>query len=150
MQDRQTSIRSLAIMVLGCMPMRHHDHRCKKCNIMCEGDVVQRLCNRNVSHWYIMCTHCEGRTTFIAGNAIKWLDIDDHKVQDDRCQHCAGQGCPNCEVNPCQYQGCTTPHHLVERHHFAPKARFGYEEADRWPQGYLCKQHHDVWHEVMR
>ena len=136
-------------MVLGLLPMRHHDHRCKKCNIMCEGDVVQRLCNRNVSHWYIMCTHCEGRTTFIAGNAIKYLDIDDHRVQDDRCSHCAGQGCPNCEVNPCQYQGCTTPHHLVERHHFAPKARFGYEEADRWPQGYLCKQHHDVWHEVM-
>jgi len=138
-------------MVLGCLPMNNHDHRCKKCNQLCQGEVVQQLCNRNVSHWYIVCEKCfGGRTHNIPANTIKYLDIDDHKVQDHRCQHCAGQGCPNCEVNPCQVKECTTPHHLVEQHHFAPKRRFGLEEANRWPQGYLCKQHHDVWHEVMR
>ena len=137
-------------MVLGLL-MKNRDHRCKKCNQLCQGEVVQQLCNRNVSHWYIVCEKCfGGRTHNIPANTIKYLDIDDHKVQDHRCQHCAGQGCPNCEVNPCQVKQCTTPHHLVERHHFAPKRRFGLEEADRWPQGYLCKQHHDVWHEVMR
>ena len=138
-------------MVLGLLLMKNRDHRCKKCNQLCQGEVVQQLCNRNVSHWYIVCEKCfGGRTHNIPANTIKYLDIDDHQVQDHRCIHCAGQGCPNCEVNPCVVKQCTTPHHLVEHHHTAPKEKFGSEEADRWPMVYVCKQHHNYWHEVMR
>jgi hypothetical protein len=36
----------------------------------------------------------------------------------------------------------------VELHHWAPRAMFG-EEADRWPQDYLCHDHHAEWHRTV-
>lgn len=36
----------------------------------------------------------------------------------------------------------------VENHHWAPKAIFG-DDAENWPQDYLCKPCHDLWHSKM-
>lgn len=47
-----------------------------------------------------------------------------------------------CSVDECDKPG-------VDRHHFAPKAPFGYREAQRWPQAWLCKEHHVQWHRTM-
>jgi len=35
----------------------------------------------------------------------------------------------------------------VENHHWAPRAIFGKDEAERWPQDNLCKTCHDEWHQ---
>ena len=32
----------------------------------------------------------------------------------------------------------------TELHHFAP--RYLFENADSWPTAYLCKKHHEEWH----
>lgn len=41
---------------------------------------------------------------------------------------------------------CQSP--FTELHHFAPKHLFG-TDADKWPTAYLCKPHHDLWHELV-
>jgi hypothetical protein len=69
-------------------------------------------------------------------------------IIDQRCQLCLGQGCPRCEVKPCEVKCCTSPHHLVETHHWAPKRKFKLD-ADLWPTSRLCKYHHDEWHKVI-
>lgn len=37
----------------------------------------------------------------------------------------------------------------VEWNHYAPRALFG-SEADRWPAGWLCTDHHEEWHKRTR
>ena len=37
----------------------------------------------------------------------------------------------------------------AELHHWAPRAMFGTEEADRWPTDHLCKTCHDEWHRLV-
>jgi hypothetical protein len=37
----------------------------------------------------------------------------------------------------------------AEEHHWAPQAKFGKEEADRWPKDFLCKACHDKWHRLV-
>jgi hypothetical protein len=36
----------------------------------------------------------------------------------------------------------------VELHHWAPKALFG-DEAEVWPQDFLCRSCHIRWHQTM-
>lgn len=36
----------------------------------------------------------------------------------------------------------------VEHHHWAPQEFFA--DADLWPMEWLCKKHHDLWHEIMK
>jgi hypothetical protein len=43
----------------------------------------------------------------------------------------------------CSHRGCERE--AVEDHHFAPLAVFG-PEADDWPRGLLCVEHHVEWH----
>ena len=125
-----------------------NEYRCRKCNINCVGDWVQRLCNRNVTHLYRRCTNCDGRSQFISMSEYEFMGQSIQEVIDDRCQLCLGQGCPRCEVKPCEVKCCTSPHHLVETHHWAPKRKFK-GDADLWPTSRLCKYHHDEWHKVM-
>jgi hypothetical protein len=35
-----------------------------------------------------------------------------------------------------------------EYHHFAPRHLFG-DDADMWPGAWLCKEHHDQWHNIV-
>lgn len=48
---------------------------------------------------------------------------------------------------PCSVEGCDQPGY--ERHHWAPKNIFGWEEAEKWPTAYLCRPHHREWHARM-
>ena len=150
-------------MVLGLLLMRpasepcslcdrYHKNLCRKCRNDCQGRVVQQLCNRNVHHWYVECDDCDGRSDFISeqgagfAQCVYWEDIE---IVDNRCQSCLGQGCPDCEYNPCEVKHCTTPHNLVQTHHWAMK-KYWKRDADLWPTSRLCKFHHDEWHKVMR
>ena len=51
------------------------------------------------------------------------------------------------DVQPCARCSSTTG---TELHHWAPRAVFGFNEADRWPQSYLCVSCHNIWHQEMR
>lgn len=46
----------------------------------------------------------------------------------------------------CSRRGCDRE--AVEDHHFAPRAIFG-PDADEWPRGLLCVEHHIEWHRRM-
>lgn len=48
------------------------------------------------------------------------------------------------DAQPCGYHGCTNPG--SEYHHYAPRHLF--EDADNWPGGPLCREHHKIWHET--
>jgi len=49
-------------------------------------------------------------------------------------------------IGRCCKRGCDRE--AVEDHHFAPRAAFG-AEADEWPRGLLCVEHHIEWHRRM-
>lgn len=48
------------------------------------------------------------------------------------CERCARCGARNVEV-----------------HHWAPRALFGAEEAERWPKDHMCPTCHSEWHRVV-
>jgi hypothetical protein len=48
---------------------------------------------------------------------------------------------------PCSYQGCGRTD--TERHHWAPVNTFGWDDAEHWPQSWLCRDHHRQWHRQM-
>jgi hypothetical protein len=87
-------------------------------------------------YWY--CESCE----HAINKPPKWLPhdlvskfviIDNLPVIGDYSQneHCAVCGKPG-----------------TEYHHWAPRHKFG-DEADSWPGAYLCKKHHDQWHQIV-
>jgi hypothetical protein len=41
---------------------------------------------------------------------------------------------------------CGSP--FTERHHWAPRYLFS-DDCERWPKDYLCKEHHDLWHQTV-
>lgn len=43
---------------------------------------------------------------------------------------------------------CLAEDVVLEKHHLAPRARFG-READRWPTHYVCRRCHERWHARM-
>jgi hypothetical protein len=47
---------------------------------------------------------------------------------------------------PCSVQGCDRTD--TERHHWAPRHLF--DDAEQWPQSYLCRGHHKSWHLTTR
>lgn len=48
---------------------------------------------------------------------------------------------------PCGYAECTNT--VTQLHHYAPRNTFGADDADNWPVGALCQDHHRQWHQVM-
>lgn len=61
------------------------------------------------------------------------------------------------DAHPCKTCGkgkmgtcsrCGKRNVVVERHHFAPRAKFS--DPDSWPTALLCEKCHDEWHEKMR
>lgn len=49
------------------------------------------------------------------------------------------------ELVQCELCGQTP----AQLHHWAPRALFGYIEADQWPQSWLCQLCHSYWHRVV-
>lgn len=47
----------------------------------------------------------------------------------------------------CSVKNCESVE--VELHHWAPTHIFG-RASDDWPQGYLCRYHHNQWHELTK
>ena len=61
------------------------------------------------------------------------MDIEDIPIQEyaklETCGHCG-------EEEFCEF------------HHYAPRANFG-DDSERWPQGWLCVNCHELWHAKM-
>ncbi len=53
--------------------------------------------------------------------------VEDHRLEVPPCRRCGQRG--------------------AELHHFAPQALF--DDADLWPQDWLCRSCHIQWHQVM-
>ena len=49
------------------------------------------------------------------------------------------------QSEPCAVRGCTNIG--TENHHIAPRSVF-FEEAEDWPQFWLCIPHHRRWHDM--
>jgi len=66
----------------------------------------------------------------------KEYNLDDLPLFEDYTEDAHG-----CEVNGCTNRGS-------EYHHFAPEHLF--EDFNDWPTGWLCMEHHDLWHKITR
>lgn len=82
------------------------------------------------------CSNCEYRTSAIAhyelerrGMAIRDLPVVESYL--GQFGRCVVKGCESVDV---------------QLNHFGPRAIFR-DDADRWPTGYLCREHHREWGE---
>ena len=112
--------------------------KCKQCENTSEALLVRDITNSGVSNVYWLCSKCQGH----AQGAAQWIShrkltdygivIDDLPIiQDGRSDLCIVCG-----------QSAT------EYHHWAPRHIFG-DESDLWPGAFLCKIHHDQWHQMV-
>jgi|ERR1700722_1850699 len=89
----------------------------------------------------LQCLACNRKaTTHIARSKLSAADMVDARLirsdfdpnrwtQTETCERCGAVG--------------------VELHHWAPRAVFGVEEADKWPTSALCPKCHTEWHRRM-
>lgn len=90
------------------------------------------------------CAHCnQGTNLPKRGNEHL---ADGPVIYDNRPSCCQGQGCVLCNPNPCQRCGT---HTNTQMHHWAPSYLFGWQEANRWPTGWLCQPCHTTWHQTV-
>lgn len=112
--------------------VKKHKEECHKCGWHSWELVKQK--NRGGTWQYrYMCQNCEYLVPkFVKKSDIQssGFDVDTVPIMGDR---------HTCEV--CGHNG-------AQNHHWAPWALFG-EEAESWPQSYLCQTCHTRWHQVV-
>lgn len=113
---------------------------CKNCGTVTHW-ILYRYIRQDESHaYYWACSKCnrqnpdQSRQIWIPNELVESrLDADTLEALPMRrysmCQRCA----------VCGKRG-------AQLHHWSPRAIFGRDEAEQWPQDWLCKEHHDEWH----
>lgn len=106
---------------------------CKRCK-SCGCWEIRRYINLGGSQQFVVvCQKCGARTNqYIPVRTMRALKLDVPETLPDRPRH-------RCEV--CGGDG-------AENHHWAPWALFG-NEANSWPQSYLCPRCHKRWHDTV-
>lgn len=111
------------------------------CPIGCKQVTIQEVTARMLKSGAVFygwrCSVCHRWTPTKSGGS--WIAKDDLLArsvvlellpvvmeQGERCARCGQRG--------------------AELHHWSPRAIFG-DDADSWPQDYLCKGCHDEWHQ---
>lgn len=98
----------------------------------CIPETVRIIVRNGDSHLYDRCELCEARLTPNLPHGEYDLGrvpvIADYSMQAPPCRVCGKRG--------------------VELHHWAPKALFG-DEAEVWPQDFLCRACHTRWHQTI-
>ena len=107
---------------------------CRKCKVDC---VIYRSINYSGSKVVVeRCPQCRRNpNTGKPFLRLKDYDWDSLPLFEDN----------SVGSEPCGYEGCENVG--VEHHHYAPAHLFP-EDSNNWPAGYLCRFHHDLWHEV--
>jgi hypothetical protein len=109
------------------------DYPCNSCGFVRSWEI--RRCVNQGGHetFLFVCAACGTRTQhFVPKTAVKAAGLQPEDIDPTRARH-------TCEV--CGSEG-------AESHHWAPWAIFG-DEANRWPQSYLCPKCHTRWHELV-
>lgn len=105
---------------------------CKRCKTEC---VIYKQVNRNGAKVVVeRCPVC-GRNP---NTGKPFLTVKDYDWESLPLLQDLTPDAPVCEYLGCQNKG-------TEYHHFAPRHLF--DDADSWTTGYLCKEHHRIWHE---
>ena len=113
-------------------PIEWPDYPCPKCGWY-EAWEVAKCKNQGGSIQYLFVCNCGHRTThFISKKAVLAAGIEPREIPPRRPRQ-------KCEV--CNADG-------AENHHWAPFHIFG-DEADRWPQSFLCPSCHKRWHDLV-
>ena len=112
---------------------------CDHCHRQVKVLLVRTVSSSGVDMPWWQCTACnkpaDAPIKFISHKLIKQRQIEIKSLPAVRDYH---------ELEHCAVCGSAG----TEYHHFAPRHLFG-EEADNWPTAYLCKKHHDTWHDLV-
>ena len=111
---------------------------CIKCNQETSQELVKRINASGAEfygYWCLVCKWWSNGGTWIPKETLrqKGYDLENIRVavmdSGQRCRHCGTRG--------------------SEEHHWAPKALFGQDEAEKWPKDYLCVPCHLLWHKTI-
>jgi hypothetical protein len=117
------------------------NRHCARCGCTTRQEISCRIVANGVEHFGWWCLECRGWVQSKSGGI--WIDkatLEDNgvdlslapvvdRLDQPRCARCGARG--------------------AEEHHWAPRALFGKDEADRWPKDYLCKECHARWHRMV-
>ena len=114
---------------------------CLRCDTETRQELVRFVQSSGAEHIGCWCLSCDnlatrdGRTWVSAESVRKHFGVDDLgflrvardlRLDAPRCGRCGDRG--------------------AERHHWAPTAIFGEQEANLWPTDFLCRSCHRIWH----
>ena len=112
------------------------ERNCNKCARPRNVRLVRNIAGNGTSQVYWYCTFHSGA----AGQFIQHEKIKEQGIDIDRL--------PIIE-NYSEYFQCAVCGKLgAELHHWAPKHLFG-DDAEAYPQSYLCHHHHMRWHDLV-
>lgn len=105
---------------------------CRKCGWL-KAWQVRRFVNDGGQVTYPLVCHCGNRARImVPKELVVALELETPELARQWLM-------PKCDV--CSTEG-------AQQHHWAPWAIFG-DEADRWPQSFLCQACHDRWHQLV-
>lgn len=110
---------------------------CHICSHSCQHDVTLTgyiIVRNGAAQPKSFCLECGGIWGVQRGGTILDVLLEDRTADTNKRR-----------PQPCRRCGATTGSEL---HHWAPRAIF--EDADWWPQDYLCVTCHRTWHQAMR
>jgi len=116
--------------------------KCEHCNNEVQPRLVRNIISNGDSQVWLQCPRCDenikGSANWIKHSAIIG-GVDSLPIVNNYTF--AGE--------TCEVRGCYKP---AEYHHWLPKyiaSKSGFN-SEEWPMGYLCKEHHVLWHKLIR
>ena len=113
---------------------------CKNCNVKTRFILHRQIFANGSENFVWVCSRCNRRNPagdknfFIASELVR-KHLSEQEIEalpfimpdySTRCVRCGNRE--------------------AELHHWAPKCKFGKDEAELWPKDYLCRSCHDLWH----
>ena len=111
---------------------------CQKCGQNTNQELVKRITVSGAEfygRWCLVCKWWGNPGAWISKESLVHYGFDLENIRvavmdsGQRCRHCGIRG--------------------SEEHHWAPKALFRSDEAEKWPKDYLCVPCHKIWHKTI-
>jgi hypothetical protein len=117
---------------------------CHRCGRVVQADLVRKFIANGEVFFSWWCVECQGYIHPQNGgglwiekqkvlNALKTRNIDEEDIP--IADYSCGVRCARCGLRG------------TDLHHWAPQALF--QDADRWPTDYLCRNCHGQWHKII-